>query len=797
MSPQTNARPVGSTRPGRSSFAALRGAGAKAVLIDGLPGDRFDVLDSKLAVPDVRRDSVSRTALVNRLRAAGAFPIVLVAAPAGYGKTTLLAQWAAKDARSFAWVSIDERDNDPAVLLRHLAAALDRIAPLDPAVAEALETPGASLWDVAIPRLTKHLGSTKSPLVVALDDADLLESEESLAVVAAVIENIPPRSMIVLAGRAQPKLPVAALRVDTPLLEIGAYELALSRREAELLLRSCAVELDDDDLAELLERTEGWAAGLYLAALAVRAGGEELEPADERPLVAGDDRYLADYIHSAYPAELSPEVVGFLRRTSVLEKMCGGLCDAVLETTDSASILAKLERANLLLVPLDRQRHWYRYHHLFQDLLQRELDDEEPDLVVALNERAAVWYEAHGDPESALGHTYAAGDTDGAARILSTIALDVHQSGRVATLETWLRQFDVDGRLERYPAVAVHGSGIHAMRGRPEEAERWLKAAERGAATGRRGVAAVRPWIAVMRSAMCARGPAQMRADAEAARKKLSRGAAWRPSALLAEGAASILLGDDQRAEAILNEATLEAERLGLPETRIIATSERSLLASARADYEAAEMLAFEACSVIEHNELEDYATSALAIAASGRALLRQGLWDKARAQLMLAEQLTPSLTYALPWLAVQVRLEIGHAYVTLRDREGAERLVEEARMILGVKPKLGVLSAAVDELAAEVLAMPAAEAGRSSGLTAAELRLLPLLTTHLSFREIGQRLFVSRNTIKTQAISVYRKLGVSSRSEAIERASELGLVELEDQLAAGLQPTNVHSVAS
>ena len=756
----------------------------------GGPTLRADVVESKLKTPAVRRDSVSRTALVNRLRAAGAFPVVLVVAPAGYGKTSLLAQWAAKDARPFAWLSIDRRDNDPAVLLRHLAAALDRVDPIDPAADAALAAAEPRLWDVVVPRLTAQLAARPTPLVLVLDDVDLLEADEAISVVTAVIENIPAGSIVALSGRTQPKLPVAALRVEAPLLEIGPYELALSRREAELLLKGCAVELEEDALAELLDRTEGWPAALYLAALAAREDAAALAPHAGEPFSA-DDRFLADYFRSEYVDRLPPDFLQFLRRTSVLDKLCSELCDAVLDGDHSARFLAAAEDENLFFVPLDRRRRWYRYHQLFRDFLRRELEDEEPELVADLNRRAAAWYEAHGDPESALAHAYVGGDSDGAARLLSSIALDVHHAGRVATLERWLKRFDDDERLEQYPAVAVHGSRVHALRGRPEEAERWLGAAERGSVANKRGVAAVRPWIGVMRSAMCAYGPARMRLDAETARRKLPRGATWRPSALLVEGAAAILLGDGPKADSVLADAVAEAEHVGARETQIAALGERSLLAAERTDYLEAEELAREACRLIEENEFEDYSAGALALAASARAHLRHGAWDKARQELTLADELAPRLTYALPWLAVQVRLELGHAYVTLRDRDKADGLLDEARAILHVKPKLGVLATAVEELAQEIAAMPSPDSGRSSGLTAAELRLLPLLSTHLSFREIGQRLFVSRNTIKTQAISVYRKLGVSSRSEAIERAVELGLVEAGEQVASSAQSSS------
>jgi LuxR family maltose regulon positive regulatory protein len=760
---------------------ALRELGAKAILLGTSDsGVLFDVVESKLRPPPVRAESVLRTALVNRLRATGAFPIVLVIAPAGYGKTTLLSQWAARDARPFAWVSVDERDNDPYVLLKHVAAALDRIEPLGAHVTEAFERSEWPVWDAIVPRLSAEL-SSRSPFVIVLDGADALVATDSSEAIGILIENIPPGSMIALTGRALPRMPVATLRVAEPLLEIGPYELALSRREAEILLRSSGVELDETELAGLLRRTEGWAAGLRLAALAT------LEDGVSRP--AGDDNYIADYLGSEYLSRLEPRVLRFLRRTSVLERMCAPLCNAVLSARGSAGELEEIERANLFLVPLDHHRGWCRYHHLFRDVLQRELAEQEPDLVPVLHRRAAAWYEAHLDPESALFHAHAAGDIDDEARILGSIAQQVHDSGRAAVVEDWLDLFDVDERLDRHPAVAIQGSSILAARGHAEEADRWLHAAERGVASRRRGVAAVRPRIAVMRAALCADGATQMQADAEAAVARLASDDPWRPAALLVRGAAAMLFRDLERADAVLTEAVERATTIGSTETRAIALGERSMLAAAREDVRTADALAEEAQRVVEEGALADYPTSALALAASARSRLRHGQWDHARRLLTTATRLTPHLTYALPWLAVQARTELADAYVTLRDREAARQMLEEVRGLLVVRPDLGVLGESVAQLELELAAMPEARAGAGSGLTPAELRLLPHLSTHLSFREIGERLHVSRNTIKTQAISVYRKLGVSSRSEAVAFAEDIGLVEAaepSDRLEAG-----------
>jgi LuxR family maltose regulon positive regulatory protein len=723
---------------------------------------------------------------------------VLVVAPAGYGKTTLLSQWAARDVRPFAWVTVDERDNDPAALLKHVAAALHRIEPLDGYVLEAFANTGEPIWDAIAPRLTAEIASRESPFVLVFDDADVLDSADSLAAIGVLIENVPSGSMIALSGRATPKLPVAALRVAGPLLEIGPYELAFSRREADILLRASGVEPEEDEIVELLQRTEGWAAALYLAALASHGRQNELAEPAELAHVAGDDRYIADYIRSEYLSRLRPDVLRFLRRTSILERMCGPLCDAVLRSKGSALELEALERENLFLVPLDHRREWWRYHHLVRDLLRRELDEHEPDRVPVLHRRAAAWYEAHGDPESALLHAHAAGDGEGEARILSSIALKVHHSGRVGAVEGWLDLVDDDRWLERHPAVAINGCYVHAARGRAAEADRWLHAAERGLASKRKGVGSVRPWIFVMRSALCANGPAQMQKDAEAALAKLAEDDPWLPEALLVRGIAAVLGGKSEQADAILEDAVEAGAQLGSAETSVVALGERSLLATASGDHQRADALAAEAHALVESGNLGSYPTGALALVASARTRLRHGQWDKARQQLTVAARLTPALTSSLPWLALQVRLELGHAYVTLRDRTAAQRVLEEARGILAASPALGLLADEADRLDEEIAGVPPAPNGSNSGLTAAELRVLPLLSTHLSFREIGERLYVSRNTIKTQAISVYRKLGVSNRSEAVARARELGLVEAVSAPETQVEATDaLRSVAS
>ena len=743
------------------------------------PAPPFDVVESKIHVPSLRSGTVSRTALVNRLRAT-AEPIAILTAPAGYGKTTVLAQWAVRDSRPFAWISLDERDNDPIVLLRHVALALHGIEPLAPSVLDTLAAPGTSIWTSAVPRLGSALAEFDQPVVLVLDDTHLLRSREGFDAVLTIAQHGSEGSLLVLAGRASPKLPVAALRGRGQLSEIGVDRLALSPNEAQLLLRATSADLSLATVAGLVDRCEGWPAALYLAALALREEHDREPDVEAAIQFSGDDRHMADYLRSEYLAQLRPGALRFLRRTSVLDRMCGSLCDAVLDDEGSARELEKIERSNLFLVPLDHQREWHRYHHLFRDLLQRELAEREPQLVPILHRRAADWYELQGDPESALEHALAAGDLDRVAAIVTEIALPTYYGGRIASVERWLSHFEHEGLLERYPGVALQGAWVHAIGGRAADARRWLDAAERGTFKGTLsdGCTTLRPWIAVLRAALCRDGVYQMLADAESGLAGLPPDSLLRPTALLLLGSAHVLLGEDERADAFLRSAAAEAERLGATDTRMVAISERSLIASAHDDPAVGQALALQAQELVDHAHVHQYVTSAIALAVAARAALRHGRWDQARAHLAEAERVRPLLGQALfPWLTLQAQLELARAYLALGDSR-AHTLLDEIRDVLADHPHLGVLADQADELETDLAAMPEHGNGAAAGLTGAELRLLPLLSTHLSFREIGEELFVSRNTIKTQAISVYRKLGVSSRSDAIDRAALLGLVE-------------------
>jgi LuxR family maltose regulon positive regulatory protein len=527
-----------------------------------------------------------------------------------------------------------------------------------------------------------------------------------------------------------------------------------------VLLQDTGADLDELEVASLVERCEGWPAALYLGCISRSDRSRRAAP------FVGDDRYLAEYVRAEYLSHLRPKELRFLRRASALDVLSGSLCDAVLQEEGSARGLGKIARANLFLFPIERARGWYRFHPLFRDVLHRELTEEEPEAIPHLHRRACEWYQARGQLEPALKHADAAGDMERAAAIISRLAFPLSFHGRVRTVEEWLAHFD-PASLRRYPTLAVHGSRIHAMRGRAAEAERWLQAAEDGVRRNRRRAAALAPALAVVRAALCRQGPRRMRLDAELALRKLRRGSQWRPSALLLRGTAALLAGEDEAADGLLGEAAAEAAASGSQEARMVALSQRSSVSRAFGDDVRADRLAEEAMRL--GDELDGYPSFAAALAASAQTALKHGRWAEARELVTRARAYAIGLTDSLPWLAVGARLELAGCYLTLGDIDAARGLLAEIDEILEARPDLGVLVDRAQELRG-TLAQVNEE--RKLGLTPAEDRLLPLLATHLSFREIADELHVSRNTVKTQAISIYRKLGVSGRSDAIAAAT-------------------------
>jgi len=740
-------------------------------------GPVVDLVVSKLRGPPIRPGTVRRSRLIARLARGDRCPIVSVAAPAGYGKTTLLSQWAESNDQAFAWVSVDEADNDPKVLLSYIAEALNAIEPIGERVFDALAAAASSVPGSVVPRLASAFSSMISPIVLVLDDVHLLRNSECRAALSVLADPAPEGSRLAVAGRAGPPLRVARLRAEGKILEIGPNDLAFACEEASSLLREADVALGDDEVAELHQRTEGWPAGLYLAALYLREGGSFAGAAVS---FGGDDRLVSEYMKAEFLSRVSLRQRVFLTRTAVLERMCGPLCDAVLDLPRSAAVLADLARSNVLLVPLDQRGEWYRYHHLFRDLLLAELGRREPGLMPVLRRRAASWCLDNGLPEEALEYCMAAGDVDGAARMMGQLTVPAYRKGRVTTIQRWFGWLEERGGIGRHPMIAVVASLFSAPMGRPDEAERWADAVDRWqyGDPARPDNPSVEAWAALMRALLCRHGVEQMRADADEAVRRFAAESFVTPTPALQQGIAPILCGDLDGGDTCLEDAVRVGEQIGSPEHVAVGLCERSLVAISGSQWDRAEVLADQARSVLHRAGIEESYATPLVSAARARTAMHRADLHAVHQELASAQRLRHLLTYALPHFAVQARLELARVHLALADPAGARTLMREVDDLLRRRPGLGTLVEEARTLRAQLSKDRGSGVPGASALTAAELRLLPLLSTHLSFPQIAEEMSLSRHTIKSQVMSIYRKLGTPSRSQAVARSRELGLLE-------------------
>ena len=448
------------------------------------------LLESKLHVPRSRGGLVARPRLGERLRHGAGSALTLVSAPAGFGKTTLLAEWLATvrgEGRSAAWLSLDPRDDDPVVFWRYLVAALQAgsasASGFGAAALSLLERPGAPITDV-VTALLNDLQSLPDDVVVILDDYHVIGARDIHDGIAFLLEHLPAPVHLVIAGRADPAFPLARMRARGQLVEIRAADLRFTPAEAAAYLNEVAgLGLGARDVAALEERTEGWIAALQLAALSIE-GRDDVSGFVSR--FAGNDRYIVDYLVEEVLQHQPEPVREFLLHTAVLDRLTGPLCDAVTGRDDGSRVLAALERANLFLVPLDDRREWYRYHHLFADVLRARLLGARPKRLPVLHQRASRWFEHHDLTEDAVTHAVAARDFDRAAHLMERAVPAIRRTRQDAMFLGWLKALP-DDTVRRSPVLSVfHGwmlmvaGDLDAFEARLDDAERALAAVPDG-----------------------------------------------------------------------------------------------------------------------------------------------------------------------------------------------------------------------------------------------------------------------------------------------------------------------------
>ncbi len=441
------------------------------------------LLATKLHVPRPQPGFVPRPRLVEALDEGLARRLILVCAPAGSGKTALLADWAPSGNRPVAWLSLDAADNDPVRFWRHTVAALDRARPgIGERVGLLLGPPAPASFEGLVTALINELAAQRGggEVLLVLDDYHLIDAQPVHASLAFLLEHLPPGLHLVLASRADPPLPLARLRAGAQLAELRTADLRFSAEEAATLLReSAGADLPAAAVAALAARTEGWVAGLQLAALSLTG---QADPAGFVAAFSGSHRYVLDYLGEEVLDRQQEELRTFLLETSLLERLSGGLCDAVTGRTDSQAMLERVERDGLFLVPLDEVRGWWRYHHLFADLLRARLQQQRPGRVASLHRAAAGWSEDHGLADDAVRHALAAGDPAWAARLVERHADAFLLRSEGATLQRWLAALPA-GLAGSRPRLLLAQARLALLSHRVEAAEVALDAAEHALAS--------------------------------------------------------------------------------------------------------------------------------------------------------------------------------------------------------------------------------------------------------------------------------------------------------------------------
>jgi LuxR family maltose regulon positive regulatory protein len=742
-------------------------------------GEPAVLLAAKSAPPAIRAQLIERAALIEILSTEPSRKLTLLSAPAGWGKTTLLAQWVsgADDRRRRGWVSLDASDNDPARFWACAIAALDRASPgVAPRAFELIKI-GADPRQVVLPTLLDELAAIDYQIALVLDDYHLVENRTVHEQVGFVVERIPQTFGLVIATRSDPVLPLARLRARGDLLELRAEELRFQADEAaDLLDGVLGFKLTDAQVQLLFRRTEGWAAGLYLAGLSLAGRTDAAAFIQD---FAGDNRHIVDYLIAEVLDGLPPHIRSFLVRTSLLGRLSGTLCDAVLKTSGSASLLETIERENLFLLPLDVSRRWYRYHHLFADLLRTELHCSEPDLIPCLHQRASAWFAREGLTDQAIQHLAAAGAMQGAAELIADSWATAFNLGRLSTVSGWLDALPRE-IVSDNPRLSLARAWVALDSGHLDAAGCWIETVHAAHAGGTTDVDKIGAKVAVLRAVHRFRSgdlPSALDTARRAISLDLGDLPVGGPIAYCVYGAALYFSGDSHDAQGAFRTAVSLAEKAGNLLAHRYALGYLAMISANQGQLAAAEELIRRATGSSRDLADEEHFVDMMVSLATAIILdMRRDAAAAAEAAdvaVGLARRGAGIIELANALLA---RAEIlGH----LGEHPQRQASRDEAAMLLRHCTGAGIvarsLNAAQRSRGIEVGARCQGDTVAAE-LTAKEHEVLGLLATRLSRREIGQRLYVSLNTVKTHQRALYRKLGVENRGAAVARARELGL---------------------
>ena len=730
------------------------------------------LMETKLRGFSPSPEMIVRPRLSARLVGSDASSFVLFAAPPGFGKTTLLAQWRELDERPFAWFTADSNDGDPVALWTGIVEAIRRVRPdFGDAAEVALQARHVDVHDALIPVLVRELASLQGELVLVLDDYQAVDNDACHASLAYFMEAKPRNVQLVIASRADPPIPVAKLRAEGRLLELRALDLCFTKdEEAVFLNEQLALGLGPGSLAVLHERTEGWPAGVYLASLSLR---QSPDPDGFVSAFDGSNRHVVDYLTEVVLGSLDARQRDFLLQTSILDSFSAPLCDAVTGRRGSAARLAELERANLFLIPLDDRRERYRYHQLFADLLRAQLAQREPGLVPKLHKRAYEWLADEGETDAAIRHALSAGEVDAAVELVAGQWLaDPHAHlGRGDETVRRLEGFPAEAFTEDPRLVLLQGwaLGMAGKRAECDEALAIVKEAEEKLPDG----TAVGDAAAVVCACFPWGDAAGALAAADAAAEVEDRlPTYWHSLLALALGRARYLTRDYEGAEASLEWAVSSGHHA---DRRLVAATAQALLARialARDDIDLAEQNASAAVASLELQGLTDQPGAGTAYVALGAVVARRGRTEEAGD--LLVRGLARLRRRGDVLEIADALLVYGPVRRALLSLTSARSLVEEARILLAECADPGAVGVELEDVARSLTPAHRRIDGESE-LTERELEVLRYLAEGIPKRDIGTALFLSYNTIHSHTKSIYQKLRVSSRDAAVARARELG----------------------
>lgn len=732
------------------------------------PADKAEPETGRSPAP---AELVARARLQRRL-AEDPQRVIVLCAPSGYGKSVLLGQWTAADPRPAFTILLAPQHNDPTVLVEAIVERLSGLEPFPEELGDALLAPSPDVERTVAPRLVAALEARTKPFILALDELERIEAPAALEIVTALCRGMPPGSQLALASRTEPPVGLGRLRASRMLTELGSRELTMTKGECASLLATLDIELSRRQLNAIAQRTEGWPAALYLAGLAL---GESSDPGGALARFTGDDRIVVDYLREEFLLPASGNRAAFLRQAAALERLGGPLCDFALERDDSGLVLDELSRSNMLLVPLDRRGEWYRLHPLLQEMLRSELLRTEAAASARIHRRASEWWSAAENADQAIHHAIEAGAEDLAGDLLLAAVPEYMTRGRNATLLGWLDRLG-ERRVAASPGASLTAAWAELVLGCGPRAEHWAAVARRLVAAGGRpdDDATMEVGFALADAALGRDGLAAMRATIAAAEPLLEEDNPWRSLSSLLDGVALHLLGDRDAARARLKEGVRRGS-VGAPNLQVLSLAQLALVAIEQEEWRLAEQELSHARAQIERTGIADYPMIALAFATSAFVRAQQGAVERASADLETGRRLLGALDHFASWYEIETKVMLARASARLGERTEAEKMLESASLQLAEIPDDCLLPQWIEQ------ARDALGVGQGLGdaqLTQAELRVLQFLPEHLSFPQIAARIHISPNTVKTHAASIYRKLGSSSRDEAVRRAREIGLLD-------------------